>query len=211
MPKNPASFTKFITELSIILTDIIRKNFGIFDKFTGDGVLCFFPDFYTGADALYYALKTAKECHTAFEIFYGKNRECFKCIIQETGLGIGIDCGEAHLSKIGFGYSAVGEPVVYACRLSSAPAGKTYLNQTAFEELKRLYYPHYEVHDAEINAKPNGPITVYEVVLNCKAFSPQLPPWLPSQEKPEYISTGNSPEISPEKKEADPTEVNKAD
>jgi len=36
--------------------NIVRKHFGVVDKFTGDGILCFFPEFFCGLDAGYYAL-----------------------------------------------------------------------------------------------------------------------------------------------------------
>jgi hypothetical protein len=46
-------FAEFITGLSIELTTIVLNSFGVFDKLTGDGILAFFPDFFSGPDAAY--------------------------------------------------------------------------------------------------------------------------------------------------------------
>jgi class 3 adenylate cyclase len=42
-------FAEFITRLCHQLMDIIKDNYGVVDKFTGDGVLAFFPSFFSPA------------------------------------------------------------------------------------------------------------------------------------------------------------------
>src|SRR5262249_51499148 len=43
--RDPRLFAEFVTGLCAKLKSLIVNNYGVFDKFTGDGVLAFFPDF----------------------------------------------------------------------------------------------------------------------------------------------------------------------
>lgn len=61
--KSPNEFAFFISSLCEKMMDIIKTNYGVVDKFTGDGILSFFPIFYTGPDAIYFALNSAMECN----------------------------------------------------------------------------------------------------------------------------------------------------
>ena len=65
--RTPQEFAAFITNLCKDLSDVVRKFHGVVDKFTGDGILCFFPEFFSGPDAGYYALAAADECHSTFD------------------------------------------------------------------------------------------------------------------------------------------------
>jgi hypothetical protein len=67
-------FAEFISGLAIELTEIVVNSLGVFDKFTGDGILAFFPDFFSGPDAAYRVLAAADRCHAAFEKRY--HRSC---------------------------------------------------------------------------------------------------------------------------------------
>ncbi len=66
--KHPRLFEKFIVSLCRGLSEIIMGNYGIFDKFTGDGILSFFPDFFSGNDAGLLAIKSSLECHRFFAL-----------------------------------------------------------------------------------------------------------------------------------------------
>jgi hypothetical protein len=65
----PAEYAAFLTNLSRDLADEIKEQYGVFDKFTGDGILAFFPtaifknDRY--ATALW-AIAAAERCHARF-------------------------------------------------------------------------------------------------------------------------------------------------
>ena len=37
----------------------ITDSYGVFDKFTGDGILAFFPEFFSGPDAGFLAIRAA--------------------------------------------------------------------------------------------------------------------------------------------------------
>lgn len=175
--KNPGLFSAFITTLSHKIIDIIKDNYGVIDKFTGDGILAFFPEFFSGPDAYYFALKTANECHECFAIFYKESRKCFTTVLKDVGLGIGIDSGKVHLQVINVNLTIVGTPVVYACRLSGAGPGITLINQTALEEIEKLYDKHISIKESEIDIKHEGLILAYIVDINFKAIEPKIPDW----------------------------------
>ena len=102
----PHQFAQFIRGLCVTLSEIIIGNYGVFDKFTGDGVLAYFPDFYSGPDAGLFALDSALKAHIFFEKHYEENRNCFSSVLSDIGLGIGIDYGTTYMVKI---------PVSYPC------------------------------------------------------------------------------------------------
>ena len=93
------------------------------------------------------------------------------------GLGIGIDAGPTHLVRLGGGLTVVGTPVVYACRMSGAPAGMTYLNQTAYEEIVLKYKACCNVEETKIDVKHEGPHVAYSVKFNKDEHDPQPPAW----------------------------------
>ena len=144
--RKPEKYAEFVTQLTRQLIKEILESFGVFDKFTGDGILAFFPDFYSGKDAGFHAASAALRCHQIFQSHYREHRTSFISILQDTGLGIGIDYGRLHLVQVSGALTVVGPPVVYACRLGGAPAGSTYINQPAYEELSNNYgnYLHFE-------------------------------------------------------------------
>jgi len=175
--RTPELFSKFITELSFKLSQIIIANFGIFDKFTGDGILAFFPKFYSGNEAVIRAIKASNECHLLFKEHYNNSKDCFNVFIKDVGLGIGIDFGNVTLVNTQSELTVVGIPVVYACRFSGAKAGETLLNQPAKEELMRLCPTMLSFHESEINIKNEGIALGYIVSLNEAAFNVPKPNW----------------------------------
>lgn len=175
--RKPELFSKFITELSFKLSQVIISNFGIFDKFTGDGILAFFPKFYSGNDAIVRALKAAQECHYIFNDHYINSKECFNVFIKDVGLGIGIDFGNVTLVNSQSELTVVGIPVVYACRFSGAKAGETILNQPAKEEIYKLCPTLVTILETEIFIKNEGTAIAYKISLNEAAFKLDNPDW----------------------------------
>ncbi|MCB0756307.1 MAG: adenylate/guanylate cyclase domain-containing protein [Flavobacteriales bacterium] len=180
--RTPQLFSRFITDLSQKLSEVILSNFGVFDKFTGDGILAFFPKFYSGEFAIIRALKAADECHRVFEEHYRNSRECFNVFIKDVGLGIGVDYGNVTLVNTRNELTVVGIPVVYACRMSGAKAGDTLLNQPAKEEIVRLCDNYIKVSETEINIKNEGTALAYKVELHIGAFDAPEPEWLKPKE-----------------------------
>jgi class 3 adenylate cyclase len=175
--RRPELFSKFITELSFKLSQVIITNFGIFDKFTGDGILAFFPKFYSGNEAMIRAIKAAKECHYIFNDHYNNSKDCFNVFIKDIGLGIGIDFGNVTLVNTQNELTVVGIPVVYACRFSGAKAGETILNQPAKEEIVNLCPTLVNITETEILIKNEGTAIAYNVTLNDAAFNIANPEW----------------------------------
>lgn len=174
--REPRLFAEFMIVLANGLRKLILDNYGVFDKFTGDGILAFFPEFYSGEDAGFRAIDSAARCHALFAEHYRRSRASFKTVMLDTGLGIGIDYGTAQIVEIAGEFTVVGEPVVYACRMASAEAGHTYLNQPAFDRM----FPRYAAFDfveTELMIKHEGRTVAYSVRPNGKAFEPQVPEW----------------------------------
>jgi class 3 adenylate cyclase len=176
--RKPELFSKFITELSEKLSQAILSNFGIFDKFTGDGILAFFPKFYSGEEAIVRALIAADECHKIFKKHYSDSRNCFNVFIKDVGLGIGIDFGIVTLVNTSNELTVVGIPVVYACRMSGAKAGDTLLNQPAKEELTNICQNNLKVIESEITIKNEGIALAYKAEFTKKIEIPNRPKWL---------------------------------
>src|SRR5690606_35549283 len=147
---SPQDFAIFITKLRELLSTIVTLNFGVFDKFTGDGILAFFPKFLTGENALLYALKTATECHELFEVHYKNHEFSFQVFNKSIGLGIGIECGKVTLVNNGVELTVVGTPVVYACRLGGAPSYTTLIGQKAMQTIIEKYDSYVEVENDEL-------------------------------------------------------------
>lgn len=175
--KIPELFERFIVELSDKLSQIIIQNYGIFDKFTGDGILAFFPNFFSGEDAGLMALKSAIECHKVFNDHYKSNRHCFISVLTDIGLGIGVDYGNTYLVKMGGAYTVIGTPVVYACRMSGAQPGDTLLNQPAFEIIFKDYKQYFNFSEVTITIKNEGSTLGYKITSNGSKLDIKKPKW----------------------------------
>lgn len=171
-------FADFISGLCEGLKNIAIMNYGVFDKFTGDGILVYFPKFYSGNDAVLKCCITSKMCHDYFETYYAKCKDRFKIVIK-TGLGIGIDYGTAKLLRVNDEPTIIGVPVVYACRLSNAPYGKTYLNQNVLQELNGI---DIKLLQTEIDIKNQGTIIVNEL-QEIRDVKIKIPDWFKDKEK----------------------------
>jgi adenylate cyclase len=175
--REPKQFAMFITALAAALRKIVLDGFGIFDKFTGDGILAIFPDFYSGDDSGYRTINAAIECHEAFQAIYESHRHCFLAVLKDAGLGIGVDYGDVQIVEIGGEFTVVGTPVVYACRMSGAPSYQTLVNQPAYEQLFSKYST-FDFVETEIEMKHEGMTLAYKVTPNGKNHTPVNPEWL---------------------------------
>jgi adenylate cyclase len=176
-------FAEFMAGLCEELKGLISDRFGIVDKFTGDGLLASFPEFFSGPDAGYRAISAAHEAHLVFTKRYKQHRSSFSIVLTEIGLGIGIDYGNIRFMRIAGDLTVVGAPVVNAARLSSAPVGKTVLNQQAHERIASHYGAFCSTSEMELDIKHQGRVLVHEVKLKKLSFVPSDPPWLDSKEK----------------------------
>ena len=125
--------------------------------------MSFFPEFYTGPDAIHFALNSANQCNDYFQKHYYNSRALFSTILTEVGLGTGIDYGETHLVNINNVLSIVGKPVVYACRLSNANLGEILLNQSAYEASIVKHKKYCQYNESELDIKHEGKILAYKL------------------------------------------------
>jgi len=139
---------------------VVKENYGVVDKFTGDGLLAYFPDFFSGKDAGYRALAAAHACHSTFNRCYKASRTSFNVTLKDVGLGIGIDFGEVHLLRITEELTVVGSPVVYASRLSGAPAGHTYMNHSAVASLVDRSPEAFTANEVDFEVKHEGTVVL---------------------------------------------------
>lgn len=175
--RSPQLYAEFITRLTITMMEIVKNYYGIFDKFTGDGILAVFPEFFSGPDAGYLTITAAAKCHEIFNETYRDSRKCFNSILRDVGLGIGIDYGPVSTVRMAGGITVVGAPVVYACRLAGGPAGKTLLNQPAYEAIISKFSKNVFIQEMEIEIKHEGSTLAYEVCLNGSVLQPSKPSW----------------------------------
>jgi len=160
------------------LVGVIKDNYGVVDKFTGDGLLAYFPDFFTGQDAGYRTLAAAQACHSVFAQLYREARNSFTVTLKDVGLGIGIDFGEVHILRVTGELTVVGAPVVYACRLSGAPAGHTYMNHSAVAQLNSRCQTVFAANEVDFDIKHEGLVLCQDVTLAHISYEPALPDWV---------------------------------
>ncbi len=172
--KSARHFSAFVTDLCHSLRRIIVAHYGVFDKFTGDGILAFFPRKYAGDAVASWVVRATDACHKVFRSTYEASRAAFRTVI-DTGLGIGVDVGSVRLVDIGDGVSVVGDPVVYACRFGSANAGETLVNQTAAELLTERCLSEVSLESFVHEIKHEGKVWAYRLQLR-EGVSPPLPP-----------------------------------
>jgi class 3 adenylate cyclase len=152
-----SDFATFMTELCFDLETAIKDEFGVFDKFTGDGVLAFFPEFFSGPDAGYHALAAAQKALAIFADSYRRNRPLFATVLRDANLAVGIDFGGVHFVRVAGDLTAVGGAVVYACRLSDVgPPGTVLLNQPAYEKISDAYGDVCLMSETSIDIKHEG-------------------------------------------------------
>lgn len=170
-------FGEFLALLTETFKTVILENNGIYDKFTGDGVICYFPEFYSGKDYLYYAIKASQELHDSFKKIYFRCANCFTILIKDAGLGIGIDCGSVLLKLITDDITVIGNPVINACRLNGAPAYNTYVNNQAYLQIITKYNDIFKLTELEYDYKHEGPIIIHKIEFAENiTFKPELPP-----------------------------------
>ncbi len=187
--KSPTDFFSFISDVSVSLSALVKSFGGVYDKFTGDGLLCFFPSFYSGKDHVYLALMFAESCHKLFQRIYDSHLDKFSVVKAGEGLGIGIDVGDTYLTFVNNEPTVIGTSVVYACRLSGAPCGTTYINQQVFEVIKKKYPDNFVVTPCEMEFKGQGKMRVYECVSSEKLDPIPLPGWATDEVKETNEST----------------------
>lgn len=134
-------FRDKILEFTTQVRKIIKDNYGIFDKFTGDGFLCFFnsslceqfhKDYYGQM------LKACKEILDFSETFFQEwIKQIRKLPPNSSGLTIGIDSGIVKFRDLDNHLFAIGDSIVWANRMSSAgKKGEIIFNNIPYHKTK---------------------------------------------------------------------------
>lgn len=136
----------FRDKLLTLLEDckaIIKDHSGIFDRFTGDGFICYFNENLCNIfDLNYYQCAVsaiASIQKRANEIFPEWVADLKKVPIEKIGLSIGVDEGEINYSEKNGHFIAIGEPSVWATRMCSAAlADEVIVNNRPYNKLMRM-------------------------------------------------------------------------
>jgi len=178
--KSPSAFAIFVQQFQAEMRSEVIQNFGIFDKFTGDGILSFFPSFYSGPSAHLLALRVAKKAQHVFQKHFQQTIQNFYSIPSGIGIGAGIDFGEVEVLDTGTCRTVVGVPVVYACRLASGASGTVLLNHNAQRLVFRDTQFAGESVDFQIKGGDSIKVFDFSTMPDCKAKDPD---WIEKQPK----------------------------
>jgi class 3 adenylate cyclase len=123
---------------------IIKDNYGVFDKFTGDGFLCYFNSHLCeqlGKDYYEQLIKACKEIMDFSNSFFSDwVKNIRKLPPNSSGLTIGIDSGVVKFRDLDNHLFAIGESIVWANRMSSA--GEK-------EEIVLNNIPYHKINDSQ--------------------------------------------------------------
>lgn len=179
-------YVEFMLRLEKELRKILQDNLGIVDRFTGDGMLAYFPNFYSGDDAGLYCVRASHRCHQMFKDVLKSYKDTFQILPKDIGFGIGIDYGDISMyrgKETNEELIVIGSPVVYACRLSSVKANHTAVNIQAKKEIENLLRTSeqnnlkdiLDFKDASINIKHDEEIDIYYLRLAHENFTIRKP------------------------------------
>jgi len=128
--KTTEDFAAFLKLLNSSIYKEATRCGGVFEKFTGDGALCFFLDDLCNGSSVKNALIFAKKIPGLFEKYYTQFHDKFYDL-NVSGMGVGIDYGDFSIKIINSSLNIIGRPVVSACRLSSGSPGTVLVNNQA--------------------------------------------------------------------------------
>ena len=137
---SPDFFRDKILEFTSQMRKIIKDNYGIFDKFTGDGFLCYFNSHLCegfGKDYYKQLLKATKEIMDFSDTFFKDwVKHIRKLPPNSSGLTLGIDSGIVKFRDLDNHLFAIGDAIVWANRMSSAgKKGEVILNNIPYHKL----------------------------------------------------------------------------
>jgi len=163
-------FRDKILEFTTEMRRIIKNNYGIFDKFTGDGFLCYFnSDLCAKFGKNYYEqmLKAAKEVMEFSVAFFEQwVKHIRKLPPNSSGLTLGIDSGVVKFRDLDSHLFAIGDAIVWANRMSSAGnKNEVIVNNLPFHKLKE-FNSKLEFEIIENVTKGGDAFTAYKIKLS---------------------------------------------
>ena len=126
----------FLTEVKTIL----REDYGIYDRFTGDGYIAYFNEFVCrmgGRDYYEMALDACTRIQKFSETYFDNwSRQIRKIPIEPIGLSIGIDSGKVDFKDIDDQLFAIGDACVWATRMCNAgKRGQVVFNNIPYHQI----------------------------------------------------------------------------
>lgn len=126
----------FLTEVRKILLD----DFGIYDRFTGDGYIAYFNSFACrmgGRDYYEMALDACNRIQAFADGYFDNwSRQIRKIPVEPIGLSIGIDCGIVDFKDVDDQLFAIGDACVWATRMCSAgKRGQVIFNNIPYHQI----------------------------------------------------------------------------
>ena len=134
-------FRDKILEFTTQMRKIIKNNYGIFDKFTGDGFLCYFNSHLCEQfkkDYYEQMLNACKEIMNFSNMFFQEwIKHIRKLPPNSSGLTLGIDSGIVKFRDLDNHLFAIGDAIVWANRMSSAgKRGEIILNNIPYFKIR---------------------------------------------------------------------------
>lgn len=128
----------FLTEVK----NILRDDYGIYDRFTGDGFIAYFNEFVCRlGDRDYYemTLDACKRIQSFSEVFFDNwSRQIRKIPIEPIGLSIGIDSGVVDFKEVDEQLFAIGDACVWATRMCNAgKRGQVVFNNIPYHQISK--------------------------------------------------------------------------
>lgn len=137
---SPDLYEHYILKLSEQAQKIIKEEYGIFDRFTGDGFICYFNRYVSEKFGLDYYESAITVCRkireVAFSIISEWVSKIRKVPSDPIGLSIGLDTGKVSYSEKNGNLYAIGDACVWATRMCSAGgSGDIVVNNIPYQHL----------------------------------------------------------------------------
>lgn len=139
--KNPNEYRERIVTFINETRNILKKNCGIYDRFTGDGFIAYFNQYMCeqqGKDYYEMMIKSCREIMDFVEPFFADWSSTLRKVPDvEIGLAIGVDDGFVTYQDVNNQLFAIGDACVWATRMNSAgKQGDVILNNIPYQKLR---------------------------------------------------------------------------
>lgn len=139
--KDPGEYSERIVKFIAETREILKRNCGIYDRFTGDGFIAYFSEYMCqqqGKDFYDMMLKSCREIIEFSEPFFAEWASTLRKLPDtEIGLAIGVDDGVVSYRDINNQLFAIGDACVWATRMNAAGnKGDVVLNNIPYQTIK---------------------------------------------------------------------------
>jgi class 3 adenylate cyclase len=165
-------FRNQIFEFITKMREIVKSNYGIFDKFTGDGILCYFNDGLCKKIGKDYYRQMIHACREIMEFSTPFFDEWIKHIRKlppnSSGIALGIDSGTVKFKDMDNHLFAIGDSIVWANRMSSVgKKGEIVLNNIPYHKV-REFLPDENFESVDSITKGGESFTAHKLKLPIK-------------------------------------------